>query len=83
MDELLEANCVAVQRSSDLVLQALTEPGDVAAITARVLRALGHAPPGIPQYVIFAGAVMAHLSYLEQQGAAQVDLTAEGMLWRR
>ncbi|MCG8347871.1 MAG: MBL fold metallo-hydrolase [Chloroflexales bacterium] len=83
MNELLEANRAAVQRSSDLVLQTLTEPGDVAAITARVLRALGHALPGIPQYVIFAGAVMAHLSYLEQQGAARVELTTEGVLWRR
>ncbi len=81
--EVLEANRTAIEQANAWVLQALKEPGDVAAITARVLHTLGRALPGIPQYVIFAGAVMAHLSYLEQQGIAQVELTAQGMIWRR
>lgn len=83
LDAVLEANRAAIRHSCDLVVQALAEPGDNAAITARVLQALGQTPPGIPQYVIFAGAVNAYLSYLEQQGQAQVELTAAGMVWRR
>lgn len=81
----LSANRAAIERSSAMVLQALEAPGDAVAATARVVRKLyGEvALPGIPQYVVFAGAVAAHLSFLEQQGLAQVSLEADGLIWRR
>lgn len=79
----LEANRAAILRASDLVLGALAEPGDLTVITARVLAALNHQLAGIPQYVIFTGAIAAHLSLLEQQGRAAVTLTAQGLLWQQ
>lgn len=39
--------------------------------------------PTIPQYVVFAGAVVAHLSYLEQQGRVRAELDSRGMVWQR
>lgn len=83
LDEMLNINRTAIIQSSESILQALQAPGDVPAITARVLRALGQTPPGIPQYAIFAGAVAAHLTYLEQQGRAAVTLDERGLIWRR
>ncbi|MCU0494409.1 MAG: MBL fold metallo-hydrolase [Chloroflexaceae bacterium] len=81
--EVLAANRSAIERSSELVLAALHEPGGLAAVTARVIRALNHpGVGGIPQYAIFSGAIAAHLSYLEQQGTATVELTDDGLLWR-
>lgn len=84
---VLAANRAAVEQSGALVLEALREPGELADITARVVQTLmqrGHAGiPGLPQYVIFSGAVAAHLSYLEQQGQARVDLIDMRMRWSR
>lgn len=80
---LLDINREAITRSTALILEALTEPGEIAAVTARVLRAMDQTPPGIPQYAIFASAVAAHLTYLEQQGLAQIVLTEQGMCWRQ
>jgi acyl-CoA thioester hydrolase len=47
-----------------------------------LLRALGLNLAGIPQYAIFVSAVAAHLSYLEAQGQARVELEDAGMVWR-
>ncbi|NJO08131.1 MAG: hypothetical protein HC876_22935, partial [Chloroflexaceae bacterium] len=80
----------ATEQATHLVLDALHEPGDDAAVTARVLRAMGQNGDTdgsialtIPQYAIFAGAVVAHLSYLEQQGKVGVSLDASGLIWQR
>lgn len=80
--DVLDANRAAIDRSSACVLEALGEPGDFAAVARRVRIALGLALPGIPQYAIFAGAVSAHLSYLESLGRARVALEDEGPVWR-
>jgi hypothetical protein len=80
---MLNINRTAIIQSSESILQALQAPGDVPTITARVLRGLGQTPPGIPQYAIFAGAVAAHLTYLEQQGLAEITLDERGLIWRR
>lgn len=85
---VLDANQAAIAYARDLVLQALATPGDVTELTLRVLRLLGRAGddspgvPGIPQYVIFAGAVAAYLTYLEQQGLARAELTPQGVIWQ-
>jgi glyoxylase-like metal-dependent hydrolase (beta-lactamase superfamily II) len=88
---VLEANRAAIRRASDLVGAAL--PGDVTDIARRVFQTLQQhkdAPPhrakmGIPQYAVFVGAIAAHLSFLEQQGVARVELELEGrgLVWRR
>jgi hypothetical protein len=88
---VLETNRAAIRRASDLVGAAL--PGDVTDIARRVFQTLQQhkdAPPhrakmGIPQYAVFAGAIAAHLSFLEQQGVARVELELEGrgLVWRR
>lgn len=77
----LAANRAAIERSREIVLAALAEPGDLAAITARVLTALAQQPAGIPQYAIFSGAVAAYLSHLEQQGLARVELRGLELIW--
>lgn len=77
----LEANRVAVSRASALVETALAEPGELAAVVARVLAAMGHSLAGVPQYTIFSGAVGAHLAYLEQQGRARLDLEQGRLIW--
>ncbi len=91
---VLAANRVATEHATDLVLAAVGQPGDTTAITARVLQAFEQeiaATAGetslpaqtIPQYAIFAGAVVAHLSYLEQQGVVEVVLAERQLLWQR
>ncbi len=89
LQEVLTINRVAIEKSSELVLGML--PGDVNTITARVISALREQqtassetkPPtmGIPQYAILAGALTAHLSYLEQQRLASVSLEADTLIW--
>ncbi|MEN9935115.1 MAG: hypothetical protein RLZZ387_1694 [Chloroflexota bacterium] len=78
----LDANRSAIEGSSACVREALAEPGDLASVARRVQRALGLSLGGVPQYAIFASAVSAHLSYLEQQGAARVGLEEDGLIWR-
>ncbi len=89
---VLAANRDATLHATDLVRAAVAEPGDTTAITARVLHAFEQeqapdaatAPAAtIPQYAIFAGAVVAHLSYLEQRGEVQVVLQDRQLLWQR
>ena len=77
----LAANRAAVERATALVRAALAEPGELGAVTARVLAALGHSLGGVPQYTIFNGAIAAHLAYLEQQGAARLTLEDTRLLW--
>lgn len=81
LPEHLAANRAAIERSRQIVRESLAEPGDLAAITARVLTALDQRPVGIPQYAIFSGAVAAYLSYLEQQGLARVELRGLDLIW--
>ncbi|NJN67205.1 MAG: MBL fold metallo-hydrolase [Chloroflexaceae bacterium] len=87
---ILAANREAIHRASNLVRAAL--PGDVTGIAARVYRTLQeekadhHRPmAGIPQYVVFIGVIASHLSFLEQQGVARVELELEGrgLVWHR
>jgi glyoxylase-like metal-dependent hydrolase (beta-lactamase superfamily II) len=82
LEEVLAANQAAIIRSTQLVREALAEPGELTAVARRVLRALGLSLAGIPQYAIFVSAVAAHLSYLETQGQARVELEEDGMIWR-
>lgn len=79
--EQLAANEVAVRGASDLVRAALNEAGDLAEITSRVLGMIGHSLAGVAQYAIFSGAVGAHLTYLEQQGEARLELVATRLIW--
>jgi glyoxylase-like metal-dependent hydrolase (beta-lactamase superfamily II) len=81
LEEVLAANQAAIHRSTQLVREALAEPGELTALAQRVQRALGLSLAGIPQYAIFVSAVAAHLSYLEAQGQAQVVLEDGGMIW--
>jgi glyoxylase-like metal-dependent hydrolase (beta-lactamase superfamily II) len=94
---VLDVNRTATTRASELVLQALDDPGDIASVTARVFRMLRHpedaahngepvalaAALNIPQYVVFAGAISAHLSYLEQQERVRAVLGERGVIWQR
>lgn len=81
LPEALAANRAAIEAATALVRAALAEPGELATITGRVLRALGRSLAGAPQYAIFSGAVAAHLGYLEQQGLAHLKLVDEQLLW--
>lgn len=81
LDDQLAANRRAIEAATALVRAALAQPGDLAVITARVVRAMGHTLAGVPQYAIFSGAVAAHLAYLEQRGAARLDLGPDGLVW--
>ena len=83
LEELLAANQAAIARSTQLVREALAEPGELHAIARRVRRALDLNLVAIPQYAIFVSAVAAHLSYLEAQGQARVALEDEGMIWSK
>lgn len=82
MPAMLAGNRAAITQSSSSVLRALRQPGTLDVITGRVLRALGQELAGIPQYVIFAGAIAAHLTYLQQQGLVQAVLEEQGITWR-
>jgi glyoxylase-like metal-dependent hydrolase (beta-lactamase superfamily II) len=82
LEEVLAANQAAIARSTQLVRAALAEPGELTAVARRVQRALGLSLAGIPQYAIFVSAVAAHLSYLEAQAQARVELEEDGMVWR-
>jgi glyoxylase-like metal-dependent hydrolase (beta-lactamase superfamily II) len=77
----VEANRAAILRAGEAVRAALAEPGDLGAVTARVLTSLGHSVGGPPQYAIFAGAVAAHLAYLEQQGRAALAVDGGRLIW--
>jgi glyoxylase-like metal-dependent hydrolase (beta-lactamase superfamily II) len=77
----LAANRAAVERATTLVAAALAEPGDLGAVTERVLAALGRSLAGPPQYTIFCGAVAAHLALLEQQGRAQLAVEGGRLIW--
>ncbi len=84
----LEANRASIHRAHTMVLQAL--PGDMPTVAARVRQALEAAPGGaelpalgVPQYAIFAGAVAAYLTFLEQQGQAVVALEDNWLVWQR
>lgn len=95
LDAALEANRAATMQASELVLQALAEPGTIDALTVRLLRLLDEQQVGesrdidrlaamnIPQYAIFAGAVAAHLSFLEQQERVRATLDEHGLRWFR
>jgi glyoxylase-like metal-dependent hydrolase (beta-lactamase superfamily II) len=82
MEEVLAANHAAIVRSTELVREALAEPGTLHAVARRVQRALGLSLAAIPQYAIFVSAVAAHLTHLEAQAQARVELEDEGMVWR-
>jgi glyoxylase-like metal-dependent hydrolase (beta-lactamase superfamily II) len=82
LEETLAANQAAITRSAQLVRTALNEPGELTAVARRVRRALGLSLAAIPQYAIFVSAIAAHLSYLEAQGQARVELEDDAMLWR-
>jgi glyoxylase-like metal-dependent hydrolase (beta-lactamase superfamily II) len=82
LEEILSVNQAAITRSTQLVRQALATPGQLTTVARLVQRALGLRLAGIPQYAIFVSAVAAHLSYLEAQGQARVELEDEGMVWR-
>jgi glyoxylase-like metal-dependent hydrolase (beta-lactamase superfamily II) len=82
LEEVLAANQAAIAASTQLVREALAEPGELTAVARRVKGALGLSLAGIPQYAIFVSAVAAHLSYLEAQGLARVELQDAGMVWR-
>ena len=82
LEELLALNQAAIERASQAVRAALAAPGDLYAVARRVREALGLSLAGIPQYAIFVSAVSAHLGHLLGQGAAQVALTDEGMIWQ-
>ena len=82
LEQVLAANQAAITRSTQLVREALAEPGELTAVARRVQHALGLSLAGIPQYAIFVSAVAAHLSYLEAQGQARVELADAGMVWR-
>lgn len=82
LEEALAINQAAIERSTELVCAALTEPGDLQTIVGRVRHALDLPLNGIPHYAIFTSAIAAHLSYLEAQGLARVELEDAGMIWR-
>jgi glyoxylase-like metal-dependent hydrolase (beta-lactamase superfamily II) len=82
LEEILSANQAAITRSTQLVRAALAEPGELTSVARLVQRTLGLSLAGIPQYAIFVSAVAAHLSYLEAQGQARVELEDVGMVWR-
>jgi glyoxylase-like metal-dependent hydrolase (beta-lactamase superfamily II) len=88
----LEVNRSATLEAGDLLLRALAEPASHAEVTARVYALLAEragrpaaeqsvAGMGIPQYAVFAGAIAAHLSYLEAAGRVRVELDAGGLVW--
>jgi glyoxylase-like metal-dependent hydrolase (beta-lactamase superfamily II) len=77
----IAANRRAIERSCEITLNALAEPGTIDAITNRVLQAIERTPAGIPQYAIFVGAVAAYLSYLEGQRLARAELGPQGVVW--
>ena len=81
LEDVLDANRVAVERSADAVLAALEAPGDLGAVAQRVAAGLGLTLAGIPQYAIFASAVSAHLTYLEAQGRARLVLEENRLRW--
>ncbi|MEO7911435.1 MAG: MBL fold metallo-hydrolase [Roseiflexaceae bacterium] len=81
LEAVLAANQSAIARSTQLVREALIEPGELTAVARRVQHALGLSLAGIPQYAIFVSAVAAHLSYLEAHGQARVALEDAGMVW--
>src|SRR6476661_3266262 len=53
LEEVLAANQAAITHSTQLVREALAEPGELTAVARRVQRALGLSLAGIPQYAIF------------------------------
>jgi glyoxylase-like metal-dependent hydrolase (beta-lactamase superfamily II) len=88
----LEANRSATLEASDVLLHALAAPGSHADVAARVYALLAEragrpaaeqsvATMGIPQYAVFAGAIAAHLSYLEAAGRVRVELDHSGLVW--
>jgi glyoxylase-like metal-dependent hydrolase (beta-lactamase superfamily II) len=81
LEELLAANQAAINRSTQLVREALADPAELHTVARRVQLALDLNFAAIPQYAIFVSAVAAHLSYLEAQGQARVELEDAGMIW--
>jgi glyoxylase-like metal-dependent hydrolase (beta-lactamase superfamily II) len=82
LEEVLATNQAAINRSTQLVHDALADPADLQTVARRVQLALGLSFAAIPQYAIFVSAVAAHLSYLEALGQARVELEERGMIWR-
>lgn len=82
LEDTLGANQAAIESGSRAVGHALAEPGGLEVVARRVRQALGISLAAIPQYAIFVSAIAAHLSYLEAQGAAQVALEDEGLVWQ-
>jgi glyoxylase-like metal-dependent hydrolase (beta-lactamase superfamily II) len=82
LEDVLAANQAAIARGSQLVREALAEPGELHAVARRVRRALDLNLVAIPQYAIFVSAISAHLAYLEAQGRAWATLEDKGLIWR-
>ena len=81
LEDALDANRAAVERSGEAVLAAIEQPGGLDAIAQRVAARLGLTLAGIPQYAIFASAVSAHLTHLEAQGRALLVLEENRLRW--
>lgn len=81
LGEALAANRTAIERATQLVRDALSEPGDLTAIARRVAPALDLTFAAIPPFAIFSSVIAAHLSYLEAQGLARVALEDAGLIW--
>lgn len=81
LEEAINANLAAIERASAVVHGALEEPGDLFAVANRVRESYGLNFAGLPQYVIFVSAVGAHLSHLESQKQARVELAETGAIW--
>lgn len=85
--DVVHINRTAIQHASAMILDEL--PGELATVTKRVLKRLeeadqGNRPSlGIPQYAIFASAIAAHLTYLEQQQQAQIILHQHNLIWEK
>lgn len=78
---VIAANTAAVERASALVHAALHTSGDLFAVAARVRESYGLSFAGLPQYAIFLSAVNAHLSFLESQKLARLELSDQGAIW--
>ncbi|GIV95862.1 MAG: MBL fold metallo-hydrolase [Herpetosiphonaceae bacterium] len=80
---LIEANRTAIERVREALWAALEEPGDLPTLVERVRSRLAHSFATVAQYVLFQSALSAYLSWLESDGAAEVVLDQQCLVWRR
>ncbi len=82
INALCDANQAALERASQAVLSACSDVGTTPEILERVCAMLEIEMPDLTRYVLNQTAVLAHLTYLEEQGLITHQIIRNKLIWQ-